>query len=147
MYRSLQPNDRSKAIEFGWFSIVARWSAVFCKDKKLKLTINYTLHLLLINYKICSIPFLIHFSKPFRYTKCTIINKAVTNITWNCLLGTCITSEQVLFSCPSGKAEMRPALKYCYHVWGASAATSLVVLDAVLKSHIFLVNDLNNNRH
>nr|CAH7740510.1 unnamed protein product [Callosobruchus chinensis] len=42
----------------------------------------------------------------------------------------------------SYKAQIRPSLEYCSHIWGASAPTTLSILDALL-SHRCAVGDLS----
>nr|CAH7734747.1 unnamed protein product [Callosobruchus chinensis] len=39
-------------------------------------------------------------------------------------------------------AEVRPSLGYCSHIWGASAPTTLSILDAVQRRAIRLIGDL-----
>nr|CAH7724537.1 unnamed protein product [Callosobruchus chinensis] len=39
------------------------------------------------------------------------------------------------------KAEIRPSLEYCSHIWGAAAPTTLSVLDAVQRRAIRLIGD------
>nr|CAH7759707.1 unnamed protein product [Callosobruchus chinensis] len=40
------------------------------------------------------------------------------------------------------KAQIRPSLKYCSHIWGAAAPTTLSILDAVQRRAIRLIGDL-----
>nr|CAH7752468.1 unnamed protein product [Callosobruchus chinensis] len=39
------------------------------------------------------------------------------------------------------KAQIRPSLEYCSHVWGAAAPTTLSLLDAVQRRAIRLIGD------
>nr|CAH7741844.1 unnamed protein product [Callosobruchus chinensis] len=39
------------------------------------------------------------------------------------------------------KAQIRPSLKYCSHIWGAAAPTTLSILDAVQRRAIRLIGD------
>nr|CAH7717529.1 unnamed protein product [Callosobruchus chinensis] len=39
------------------------------------------------------------------------------------------------------KAQIRPSLEYCSHIWGAAAPTTLTILDAVQKRAIRLIGD------
>nr|CAH7750534.1 unnamed protein product [Callosobruchus chinensis] len=39
------------------------------------------------------------------------------------------------------KAQIRPSLEYCSHIWGAAAPTTLSILDAVQKRAIRLIGD------
>ncbi|CAH1958849.1 unnamed protein product [Acanthoscelides obtectus] len=39
------------------------------------------------------------------------------------------------------KAQIRPSLKYCSHIWGAAAPTTLSMLDAVQRRAVRLIND------
>nr|CAH7736986.1 unnamed protein product [Callosobruchus chinensis] len=39
------------------------------------------------------------------------------------------------------KAQIRPSLEYCSHIWGAAALITLSILDAVQKSAIRLIGD------
>nr|CAH7757751.1 unnamed protein product [Callosobruchus chinensis] len=39
------------------------------------------------------------------------------------------------------KAQIRPSLEYCSHVWGAAAPTTLYILDAVQRRAIRLIGD------
>nr|CAH7768603.1 unnamed protein product [Callosobruchus chinensis] len=39
------------------------------------------------------------------------------------------------------KAQIRPSLEYCSHVWGATAPTTLSILDAVQRRSIRLISD------
>nr|CAH7740512.1 unnamed protein product [Callosobruchus chinensis] len=39
------------------------------------------------------------------------------------------------------KAQIRPSLEYCSHIWGAAASTSLAILDAVQRRAIRLIGD------
>nr|CAH7721186.1 unnamed protein product [Callosobruchus chinensis] len=39
------------------------------------------------------------------------------------------------------KAQIRPSLEYCSHIWGAAAATTLSILDAVQRRAIGLIGD------
>nr|CAH7768187.1 unnamed protein product [Callosobruchus chinensis] len=39
------------------------------------------------------------------------------------------------------KAQIRPSLEYCSHIWGAAAPTTLSILDAVQRRAIRLVGD------
>nr|CAH7747908.1 unnamed protein product [Callosobruchus chinensis] len=39
------------------------------------------------------------------------------------------------------KAQIRPSLEYCSHVWGAAAPTTLFILDAVQRRAIRLIGD------
>nr|CAH7730588.1 unnamed protein product [Callosobruchus chinensis] len=50
------------------------------------------------------------------------------------------------FSSPSNlltlyKAQIRPSLEYCSHIWGAAAPTTLSILDAVQRRAIRLIGD------
>nr|CAH7761454.1 unnamed protein product [Callosobruchus chinensis] len=38
------------------------------------------------------------------------------------------------------KAQVRPSLEYCSHIWEAAAATTLSILDAVLRRAIRLID-------
>nr|CAH7723151.1 unnamed protein product [Callosobruchus chinensis] len=40
------------------------------------------------------------------------------------------------------KAQIRPSLEYCSHIWGAAAPTTLSILDAVQRRAIRLIGDL-----
>nr|CAH7757454.1 unnamed protein product [Callosobruchus chinensis] len=40
------------------------------------------------------------------------------------------------------KAQIRPSLKYCSHIWGAVTQTTLSILDAVQRRSIRLIGDL-----
>nr|CAH7740153.1 unnamed protein product [Callosobruchus chinensis] len=40
------------------------------------------------------------------------------------------------------KAQIRPSLGYCSHIWGAAAPTTLSILDAVQRRAIRLIGDL-----
>nr|CAH7717157.1 unnamed protein product [Callosobruchus chinensis] len=39
------------------------------------------------------------------------------------------------------KAQIRPSLEYCSHIWGAAAAATLSILDAVQRRAIQLIGD------
>nr|CAH7734571.1 unnamed protein product [Callosobruchus chinensis] len=39
------------------------------------------------------------------------------------------------------KAQIRPSLEYCSHIWGAAAPTTLSILDAVQRRAIRLIGD------
>nr|CAH7719103.1 unnamed protein product [Callosobruchus chinensis] len=39
------------------------------------------------------------------------------------------------------KAQIRPSLEYCSHIWGAAAPTTLSILDAAQKKAIRLIGD------
>nr|CAH7731364.1 unnamed protein product [Callosobruchus chinensis] len=39
------------------------------------------------------------------------------------------------------KAQIRPSLEYCSHIWGAAAPTALSILDAVQRRAIRLIGD------
>nr|CAH7739328.1 unnamed protein product [Callosobruchus chinensis] len=39
------------------------------------------------------------------------------------------------------KAQVRPSLEYCSHIWGAAAPTTLSILDAVQRKAIRLIGD------
>nr|CAH7712560.1 unnamed protein product [Callosobruchus chinensis] len=39
------------------------------------------------------------------------------------------------------KGQKRPSLEYCSHIWGAAAATTLSILDAVQRRAIRLIGD------
>nr|CAH7768629.1 unnamed protein product [Callosobruchus chinensis] len=39
------------------------------------------------------------------------------------------------------KAQIRPSLEYCSHIWGAAAPTTLSILDAVQRRAIKLIGD------
>nr|CAH7743792.1 unnamed protein product [Callosobruchus chinensis] len=39
------------------------------------------------------------------------------------------------------KAQIRPSLEYCSHIWGAAATTTLSLLDAVQRRAIRLIGD------
>nr|CAH7769769.1 unnamed protein product [Callosobruchus chinensis] len=39
------------------------------------------------------------------------------------------------------KAQIRPSLEYCSHIWGAAASTTLSILDAVQRRAIRLIGD------
>nr|CAH7747817.1 unnamed protein product [Callosobruchus chinensis] len=39
------------------------------------------------------------------------------------------------------KAQIRPSLEYCSHIWGAAAATTLSIFDAVKRRAIRLIDD------
>nr|CAH7767169.1 unnamed protein product [Callosobruchus chinensis] len=39
------------------------------------------------------------------------------------------------------KAQIRPSLEYCSHIWGAAAPTTLSILDAVQKRAVRLIGD------
>nr|CAH7763357.1 unnamed protein product [Callosobruchus chinensis] len=39
------------------------------------------------------------------------------------------------------KAQIRPSLEYCSHIWGAAAPTTLSILDAVQRMAIRLIGD------
>nr|CAH7727258.1 unnamed protein product [Callosobruchus chinensis] len=39
------------------------------------------------------------------------------------------------------KAQIRPSLEYCLHIWGAAAPTTLSILDAVQRSAMGLIGD------
>nr|CAH7721825.1 unnamed protein product [Callosobruchus chinensis] len=39
------------------------------------------------------------------------------------------------------KAQIRPSLEYCSHIWGAAAPTTLSILDAVQRRAIRLICD------
>nr|CAH7749371.1 unnamed protein product [Callosobruchus chinensis]CAH7754092.1 unnamed protein product [Callosobruchus chinensis] len=39
------------------------------------------------------------------------------------------------------KAQIRPSLEYCSHIWGAAAPTSLSILDAVQRRVIRLIGE------
>nr|CAH7730687.1 unnamed protein product [Callosobruchus chinensis] len=39
------------------------------------------------------------------------------------------------------KAQIRPSLEYCSHIWGAAAPTTLSILDAVQRGAIRLIGD------
>nr|CAH7723091.1 unnamed protein product [Callosobruchus chinensis] len=39
------------------------------------------------------------------------------------------------------KAQIRPSLEYCSHIWGAAALTTLAILDAVQRRAIRLIGD------
>nr|CAH7729075.1 unnamed protein product [Callosobruchus chinensis] len=39
------------------------------------------------------------------------------------------------------KAQIRPSLEYCSHIWGAAAPTPLSILDAVQRRAILLIGD------
>nr|CAH7730653.1 unnamed protein product [Callosobruchus chinensis] len=41
------------------------------------------------------------------------------------------------------KAQIRPSLEYCSHIWGAAAPTTLSILDAVQRRAIRLIGDLS----
>nr|CAH7760429.1 unnamed protein product [Callosobruchus chinensis] len=41
------------------------------------------------------------------------------------------------------RAEIRPSLEYCSHIWGAAAPTTLSILDAVQRRAIRLIGDLS----
>ena len=41
------------------------------------------------------------------------------------------------------KAQVRPLLEYCSHVWGGAASTTLALLDRVQKKAIRFIGDLN----
>nr|CAH7719610.1 unnamed protein product [Callosobruchus chinensis] len=61
------------------------------------------------------------------------------------LLGVSITENMKYFS-PSNlltlyKAQIRPSLEYCSHIWGAAAPTTLSILDAVQRRAIRLIGD------
>nr|CAH7748350.1 unnamed protein product [Callosobruchus chinensis] len=44
-------------------------------------------------------------------------------------------------SCQEPKAQIRPSLEYCSHIWGAAAPTTLSILDAVQRRPIRLIGD------
>nr|CAH7733925.1 unnamed protein product [Callosobruchus chinensis] len=46
-----------------------------------------------------------------------------------------------LFKARKYKAQIRPRLEYCSHIWGAAAPTSLSILDAVQRRAIRLIGD------
>nr|CAH7714777.1 unnamed protein product [Callosobruchus chinensis] len=61
------------------------------------------------------------------------------------LLGVSITENMKYFS-PSKlltlyKAQIRPSLEYCSHIWGAAAPTTLSILDAVQRRAVRLIDD------
>nr|CAH7745710.1 unnamed protein product [Callosobruchus chinensis] len=39
------------------------------------------------------------------------------------------------------KAQIRPSLEYCSHIWGAAAPTTLSILDAIQRRAIRLIGD------
>nr|CAH7749715.1 unnamed protein product [Callosobruchus chinensis] len=39
------------------------------------------------------------------------------------------------------KAQVRPSLEYCSHIWGAAAPTTLSILDAAQRRAIRLIGD------
>nr|CAH7768082.1 unnamed protein product [Callosobruchus chinensis] len=39
------------------------------------------------------------------------------------------------------KAQIRPSLEYCSHIWGAAAPTTLAILDVVQRRAIRLIGD------
>nr|CAH7760783.1 unnamed protein product [Callosobruchus chinensis] len=45
------------------------------------------------------------------------------------------------------KAQIRPSLEYCSHIWGAAAPTTLSILDAVQRRAIRLIGDLTFTCH
>nr|CAH7746339.1 unnamed protein product [Callosobruchus chinensis] len=45
------------------------------------------------------------------------------------------------------KAQIRPSLEYCSHIWGAAALTTLSILDAVQRRAIRLIGDLALTGH
>nr|CAH7718326.1 unnamed protein product [Callosobruchus chinensis] len=45
------------------------------------------------------------------------------------------------------KAQIRPSLEYCSHIWGAAAPTTLSILDAVQSRAIRLIGDPASTCH
>nr|CAH7718516.1 unnamed protein product [Callosobruchus chinensis] len=54
------------------------------------------------------------------------------------LLGVSITPSNLL---TLYKAQIRPSLEYCSHIWGAAAPATLSILDAVQRRAIRLIGD------